>query len=184
MMTRNSVRLQSYFLQKIITFYWMSQNTSRSLTILSWWFTHFWKCIYLQFSFPWDIFSSIIDIYVFFFIILIHFVKNTLWSILKASRGQSQFYMIQTETFKLVTVAAPFACAISKVTDIILMQKFFIEYKSAAAITLMRSWYRRMGCLFWESCLTVFFQNGWTQSILFVCFVYLYFQAVIFTLQT
>lgn len=36
------------------------------------------------------------------------------------------------------------------------------------------------GYLFWESCL--FSQDCWIQSVLFVCFVYLLFRAVIFTL--
>lgn len=45
--------------------------------------------------------------------------------------------------------------SISEVTDMIWMQKFLIEYKSAAVIIPMRSRYST-GYLFWESCLSVF----------------------------
>lgn len=70
--------------------------------------------------------------------------------------------------------------AISKVTDKILMQKFLIEYKSAAVITPMRSWYTALGIYFGKA-VCLFSQDCWIQSVLFVCFVYLLFLAVIFT---
>lgn len=71
--------------------------------------------------------------------------------------------------------------SISKVTDMIWMQKFLIEYKSAAVITPMRSWYTALAIYFGKT-VCLFSQDCWIQSVLFVCFVYLLFQAVISTL--
>lgn len=66
--------------------------------------------------------------------------------------------------------------AISEVTDTILMQKFLIEYKSAAVITPMRSWYTALAiyfgkavCLFTQDCCLFFL------SALSICFPGLFY---------
>lgn len=66
--------------------------------------------------------------------------------------------------------------AISEVTDTILMQKFLTEYKSAAVITPMRSWYTALAiyfgkavCLFTQDCCLFFL------SALSICFPGLFY---------